>query len=180
MATDTHGRAYFWGTREVDETEARFALLQTELNALEGGIRGLDSIIFQINGWCVTVTLAVGGVALASGQSRLALLGVGAVLGFFLINCQFKTFQRAMIDRKEHIKDDLTTTGLAEWLRSKDKNKIVGPINPILAKKLSGTSSGGALWREARSVHTFGLYLFTAVGLIIVSIIIYTNSLSFG
>ena len=40
---------------EMTEEDARLALLQTELNAIQNAITGLDVIIFQIKGWCVTV-----------------------------------------------------------------------------------------------------------------------------
>ena len=172
----------------MTEEEARLALLQSELNALEGGIRGLDSIVFQVNGWCVTVSLAIGGVALASNHADLLIVGVVAVLGFFLINCQFKTFQRAMINRKNEIEDDLTKTGLMEWLKGKgdlkDKRPVVGTANPRLdGKRLSEVPFGEmlrAIGREARLTHTFGLYLFIFSGLAIEAVILYANNLSFG
>ncbi len=47
----------------MTEPEARLALLQTELSGLQESIRSLDNTMFQIKGWCVTASLAIGGFA---------------------------------------------------------------------------------------------------------------------
>ena len=74
----------------MTEEDARLALLQTELNAIQSGIRSMDSILFQIKGWCVTSSLAIGGFAVAYRRPALLIVGAGAVLGFYLVTCQFK------------------------------------------------------------------------------------------
>ena len=61
----------------VTEEDARLALLQTELNAIQSAIRGLDTIMFQIKGWCVTAALAIGGVAAAYRKPELLIVGTG-------------------------------------------------------------------------------------------------------
>jgi hypothetical protein len=66
----------------MEEEEARLALLQTELNAIQNSIRNFDSILLQIKGWCVTTSLAVGGFAVAYHKPALILVGLGAILGF--------------------------------------------------------------------------------------------------
>lgn len=74
----------------MTEEDARFELLKTELNAVQSSIQNLDTIVFQIKGWCVTAALAIGGLATSSHTPALALVGIAAVAGFFLVNCQFK------------------------------------------------------------------------------------------
>jgi hypothetical protein len=151
----------------LQEEDARLALLQTELNAIQSGIRALDTIIFQVKGWCVTASLAIGGFAVAHHQPALLIVGVGAVVGFFLVNCQFKTFQRAMIDRNKAIDADLRDNGIMEVLKGGGSLEIVGTA-PV---KLDGLAVADvrfgrmlrALWGEARLAHTFGLYSFILV-----------------
>jgi hypothetical protein len=77
----------------VTEEDARLVLLQTELSGIQNAIRDLDKITFQIKGWCVTVSLAIGGFAVAYHQPALLIVGAGAVIGFYLVNCQFKMIQ---------------------------------------------------------------------------------------
>lgn len=151
----------------MTEEDARLALLQTELNSIQGGIRGLDTITFQIKGWCVTAALAVGGYALAHHEPALVIAGTAAVLGFFLVDCQFKTFQRTFIDLNKAIDKELKDTGIMEYLKGNGKLKIVGtapaeldgtPVSDVLFGAMLR-----ALWREARLAHTFGLYFFMFV-----------------
>jgi hypothetical protein len=55
----------------MTEEDARLALLQVELNGIQSSIRSLDTIDFQIKGWCVTTGLAVGGFAVAYKKPAL-------------------------------------------------------------------------------------------------------------
>jgi hypothetical protein len=87
----------------VTEEDAKLTLLQTELNGIQAAIRSLDAIDFQIKGWCVTTGLAIGGFAVAYKKPALLLVGMAAVIGFYLVNCQFKSIQRAFIRRNSRI-----------------------------------------------------------------------------
>jgi hypothetical protein len=78
----------------MEEEEVRLALLQAELNSIQTSIRNHDSTTFQIKGWCVTTSLAVGGFAIAYHNPALLWVGGGAVVGFFMVNCHVKMFQR--------------------------------------------------------------------------------------
>jgi hypothetical protein len=70
-------------------------LLQIELASIQAGISGLDIILFQIKGWCVTATLTLAGLCRNWTTSGVLLfVGVGAVVGFWLLDCQFKSIQR--------------------------------------------------------------------------------------
>lgn len=64
----------------MTEEEARLALLQTGLQAIQSAIRSLDTITFQIKGWCVTTALAIGGFAAAYHKPALLLVGAGPSL----------------------------------------------------------------------------------------------------
>jgi hypothetical protein len=75
------GRLRYRGGPMAQEPDVRLALLQVELASLESGIRGFDTIAFQVKGWCVTATLAIAGFAV-SGRKRLLIVGAVAVVGF--------------------------------------------------------------------------------------------------
>src|ERR1700722_15478051 len=96
----------------MTEEEARLELLKTELNSIQSSIQNLDTIIFQIKGWCVTATLAIGGFAVSSRAPALTLIGIAAVMGFFLVNCQFKTIQRKFITRNAALASELRNLGI--------------------------------------------------------------------
>src|SRR5215467_13861551 len=103
----------------MTEEDARLALLQTELSSLQEVIRSLNTTETQIKGWCVTASLAIGGFAVAYHKPALLLVGVGAVLGFWLINSQVKMWQRLYAIRNHSIGCELGATGVMEVLRGK-------------------------------------------------------------
>jgi hypothetical protein len=162
---------------EMTEEDARLALLQTELNAIQSGIRAMDTILFQIKGWCVTASLAIGGFAVAYHRPALLIVGAGAVLGFYLVTCQFKLIQRAFINRNETLDSELRTTGIMQVLKGAGNLDIVGtaPLEwqytgSSHLKKIRGNLP--ALWEEARMPSAFSLYLFIMVCLAVEGIIL--------
>ena len=181
----------------MDIREARLALLQTELKAISDGIRGLDTIIFQIKGWAVTAALAIGGVAAASTHYSLVFLGMLSTVGFFIVNCQFAGIQRQFIVRNRLIHGELIEPdGVEKYLDGDSRLRVVGtaaifvddpvvggdeptiggddPVadgdEPDLVSNIRRQLSG--FWYEARLPHTFGLYLFMLVSLGIEAIIL--------
>src|ERR1700758_5278970 len=108
----------------MTEEEARLELLKTELNAIQSSIQSLDTIVFQIKGWCVTVVLAVGGFAVSSHAPGLTLVGMAAVIGFFLLNCQFKTIQRKFINRNAALAAEVCSIGIMQVLKGAGTLKI--------------------------------------------------------
>jgi hypothetical protein len=74
----------------MTEEDERLSLLVTEPNTVQAAIRALDTIDFQIKGWSVTASLAIGGFAIAYHRLSLIIVGIGALTGFFLLNCQYK------------------------------------------------------------------------------------------
>src|SRR5690242_10804676 len=122
----------------MEEEEARLALLQTELNAIQNSIRNFDSITLQIKGWCVTTALAAGGFAIAYHKPALILVGEGAVLGFFIINCQFRVFQRDIARWNLRIDSELKSVGIMQVLKGAGNLDIVGTT---AGKGIGGDSS---------------------------------------
>ena len=168
---------------DVDEEDARLALLQTELNSLQASIRSLDSISIQIKGWCVTASLAIGGFAVTNHQPALILVGEGAVAGFFLINCQFRMFQRSFMNRNLDIDSELKKVGIMQVLRGAGTFDIVGtaawlglyggsresnrePFASRVGRNLPD------FWFEATRGSNFSLYLFLAFCLFIEFVIL--------
>ena|SRR5215467_7591546 len=163
----------------MTEEDARLALLQTELQAIQSAIRGLDTITFQIKGWCVTTSLAVGGFAVAYHIPALLLVGGAAVVGFYLVNCQFKYIQRNFIDRNYEIDSALRKTGVMEFLRGNGSLQVVGTAVPLWEKRNLPSSWPGRvrhslldLLSEGLLPNTFGLYLFILVCLVAEAIIL--------
>lgn len=156
----------------MTEPEARLALLQAELSGLQEAIRSLDNTMFQIKGWCVTASLAIGGIAVAYHRPSLLIVGLGAVIGFYLVNCQFKMTQRAFIDRNLAVDEELKATGIMDVLKGSGNFEIVGTAIPGFKGSGLGYSERmtvvlPAFIREARTPNAFSIYLFIVVCLLI-------------
>jgi hypothetical protein len=156
----------------MEEEDGRLALLQTELNNLQGAIRNMDSIILQIRGWCVTAALAIGGLAVTYHKPALLVVGEGAIAGFFLMNCQFRMFQRSAYRRNEAIDSELKKVGIIQFLRGAGTLEVVGTAIWGYGH-LTGMSSMERIrrglpdfWFEASRPSNFSLYLFLAVCLL--------------
>jgi hypothetical protein len=161
----------------MEEEDARLALLQTELNNLQAALRNFDSIILQINGWCVTALLAIGGFAATYHKPALAIVGEGAIAGFFIINCQFRMFQRRFINRNLDIDTELKKVGVMQLLKGAAAFEVVGTVTygrdavgESIAAKIR--RSIPAFWYEARRASTFSLYAFLAFCLLVEFIVL--------
>lgn len=161
----------------MTEEDARFALLQTELSAIQNAIRGLDVTLFQIKGWCVTTALAIGGFALVYHRPALILVGFGAVIGFYMMNSQFKMIQRKFIDKNRELDTELKTVGILPFIKGAGNIEVVGTAayrgvdidERYLHRYVRYLP---AFWFEARLPDTFSLYLFIIVCLIAEIVII--------
>lgn len=161
----------------MHEEEVRLALLQAELSSIQNSIRNYEAITFQIKSWSVTTSLAIGGFAIAYHDPALIIIGIGAVVGFFLINCQFKMYQHYFINRNDEIDNDLKNAGIMKVLKGAGSIDIVGTA-------AVGFSSTGLsifdrirarlpyFWHEVRVINTFNLYLFIAFCLMIEAIVL--------
>jgi hypothetical protein len=163
----------------MTEEDARLELLKTELNAVHSSIQSLDTIVFQIKGWCVTAVLTIGGFAVSNHIPALTLIGIVAVAGFFLVNCQFKMIQRAFIRRNKALADELRGVGIMPVLKGAGTLEIVGAAVPDFSRpgvsfleKVRSALSG--IWYEASLPNTFSLYLFLFACMTIEAIILFT------
>ena len=155
----------------MDEQAARLALLQAELGAIQDAIRGLDTITFQIKGWSVTVATAISGFAVSPKRPALLALAAVAVLEFWLINAQFKLYQRAFIDRNKSIHREVGGGGLMDSLRGSGPLLITGA--PVLS--LGGIGPGakfGGFAREFGLANTCSIHIFLLLGLGIEAILL--------
>lgn len=147
--------------------DARFELLKLELASIQSGIRGLDSILFQIKGWCVTVCVAIAGATIARGSAELLIASGGAVCGFWLVDANYKSIQRVFIDRDLQIEravasrdplsvlnsGALTVPGLASAFRTDDNMGTKGKMTLGLTR----------IHKEALLPITFGFYLMLLI-----------------
>jgi len=157
----------------MDEEHARLALLQTELNNLRRTSLSMDAIIHQIKGWCVTTALAIGGFAVTSHKPALLIIGEGAIVGFFVINCHFRMFQRTVYERNAAIDTELKQVGIMEVLKGAGSLDIVGTATwgndntaymPIVQRVRINFPK---FWFEISRASTFSLYSFLALGLLV-------------
>jgi len=160
------------------EEDARLELLKTELNSVDNSIRSLDAIVFQIKGWCVTATLAIGGFAVSTHTPALTLVGLVAVIGFYFLNCQFKVIQRAFINRNQALDRELKSVGVMQVLRGEGTLKIVGTAMPEFSPPGTSYSASvrlviSGIQREARMTNTFTLYLFLLICLTVEAIFVF-------
>jgi len=150
----------------MTEEDARLSLLMAELGAVQTAIRSLDAVDFQIKGWCVTSSLAIGGVAVAYRRPGLLVVGVAAVVGFFLLNCHFKQIQRTFIDRNYDIGVAIKADGIMKFLQTADSLGVAGTAAPQWQTLPRGTRLRfervllKRILYEARLPNTYSLYLF--------------------
>lgn len=163
----------------MTEEEARLELLKTEINAIQSAIQNADTIVFQIKGWCVTAALAIGGFAVSSHTPALTLIGIIAVIGFFLVNCQYKTIQRAFIRRNNALATEIKNLGIMQFLKGAGTLDISGAAIPEFSRthglsfRETIRTFTSELLYEARLANTFGLYLFLLVCLAVEAVILF-------
>lgn len=162
----------------LTEEEARLALLQSELTGVQESIRDLDKTMFQIKGWCVTTSLAIGGFAVAYHRPALLIIGCGSVIGFYLVNCQSKLIQRLYITRNQQLDAELKDVGIMQVLKGAGTFDIVGTAVPGFRDTHLGYGRKilhnlPQFWREAQMPGVFSLYLFILVCLVLEAIILF-------
>ena len=150
-----------------DEMSAQFDLLKLEMTSIQAGVRGIDAILFQVKGWCVTICVASAGLALTTKTIGLLAVGTGAALGFWLVDAHYKSVQRVFIERDAVIETALAGKDPIAVLR--DGGLIVPGLGSAFRTDDSFTFGQKVrlevrrLWREARLPLTFGVYLVILV-----------------
>jgi hypothetical protein len=155
----------------VDETEAKFQLLLREMEAIQDGIQSMDSAMFKIKGWCITVAASATGVAITFSRPSFVFIGLWSTLAFWFVDAYFKSIQRIYIER------DLE---LCRRLVGKDPSAVLndrpdtGVWVPDLARRFQrpANTRPKVLWmeltgtlQEAWKPVVGMLYLFVIAGL---------------
>jgi hypothetical protein len=162
----------------MTDEDVRLTLLQTQLNGLQSTIRSLDTIIVQIKGWCITVSLAIGGFAVGQRRPALLAVGVAAVAGFYILTCQAKVVQRFFLDENEHLNNEVKDLGITEVLAGRG----ITPITGTTVLSWNGDKSYLRMMIHnfkrfrAAAAHpdTYTLYLFIIACFIIAAIVLLT------
>lgn len=89
----------------------RLNLLQKEMEMLQNGIRGYDSIVFTIKGWTITVFSAIILFAIDKQKPFLYLFCIASILSFWLIDAFYKSTQNTLIYRYRKIETFLQSSG---------------------------------------------------------------------
>jgi hypothetical protein len=152
----------------MTEEDVRLALLLAELNTVQNQLRNRDSQIFQIKGWCVTTSLAVSGFAIAYHRPELLAVGAGTVLGFYLLDCQFRYYWRRADRHNRALDAHLKRIGLMNAVQGNGEINIVGTAaehlseaSPITGNRFQQYS--GRIAHEAVRPATFAIYLFILI-----------------
>jgi hypothetical protein len=154
------------------DMQARLALLQAELASIETAIRSFDTIGFQIKGWAVTAGLAIGGFAITEHKPALLFVGFVATIGFWLVDCQFKSIQRPFIARNRALARQLRQSSIASFLSSQSGVKAVG-VPDIYTDRINRWSIVSIInylrliRAEAILPNVFVLYLFILIALVL-------------
>lgn len=163
----------------MEELEPRLALLKFELESLQTSIRALDTVMFQIKGWCVTAAFAVAGFAVTGKRSGLIFVGLAATIGFWLIDAHHKSIQRVFIERNRALECDILRSG--SLVAALQGDNLRGPkiasafafaSQPRRDNRLALTQDVRRVLLEAGRPLTFGLYLFIAAVLVLEGLIL--------
>jgi hypothetical protein len=160
----------------MDESEAKFELLKQEMQAVQQGIRGLDTALFAIKGWCVTVTAAVAGLAATKDQPLLILVGFAVALTFWLLDAHYKAIQRVYIRRDLRLERILKGADVLELLSS-GRLRVPGIASRFIFPRRGFFKRFmfqlGIIWREAKSPFVFNLYALLVFSLVVEMVVLY-------
>lgn len=145
-----------------DSFSYRLELLQKEMDMLQNGIRGYDSIVFTVKGWAITVFSAIILFAVDKQKPFLYLFCIASVLAFWLIDAFYKSTQNTLITRYKKIETFLQSsdfeTAMAE--RSFGNFRV-----PYFQEGFAVKKSQRLRWflEAALQGHTFLLYVFLLI-----------------
>ena len=137
----------------------RLKLLQKEMEMLQNGIRGYDSIIFTIKGWSITVFSAIVIFAVDKQKPFLYWLCFASLLSFWLIDAFYKSIQNNMISRYRKIEIFLQSSDFEAAIAERSFGNF---RVPNFNEELSVRRSQRLRWllQAALQFYTYSLYTF--------------------
>ena len=157
----------------MDETEARFSLLQKEIEYIQQGIRAFDTVTFQVKGWCITVAGAIGGLAASQQQRAITTLALATTAAFWLVDAHYKSVQRtflqyqAALERKLAGKEILDLLARGAVLVPNLSRGLLDHRHPVKTNWGRTKREVALVWKEASRPLTYNLYVFVAACLVI-------------
>ena len=121
----------------------------------------------QVKGRCVTVSLAIGGFAVAQRRPALLAAGVAAVAGFYIVTCQTKVVQRFFLTQNKRLDNEIKKFGIMEVIAGLSPTPITGTT--VLTYRNKDESylrmmirNFHMFRREAAHPDTYTLYLLSS------------------
>lgn len=151
-----------------DTFDYKYELLLKEIDILQGGIRGYDSILFTIKGWSITIFSAFIFFVAKEDEALYLILAAIAVILFWALDAINKGFQRAFIIRHNRIEHYLRTDFTEDIVSRKMRLNV-----PDIGARVSVRDRNRKIspWRSALYIHTAGLYVAMLVILAIMAFI---------
>ncbi|MGA7952114.1 MAG: hypothetical protein WCA07_01210 [Gloeobacterales cyanobacterium] len=145
----------------------RLSLLQKEMEMLQNGIRGYDSIVFTIKGWSITVFSAIILFAVDKQKPFLYLFCIASILSFWLIDAFYKSTQNILINRYRKIEIFLQGSDFETAMAERSFGSF---LTPHFQEGFSMRRSQRLHWllKAALQFHTYSLYallLILAIGM---------------
>jgi hypothetical protein len=140
----------------------RLSLLQQEMEMLQNGIRGYDSIVFTIKGWAITVFSAIILFAVDKHKPFLYLFCIASVLSFWLIDAFYKSTQNILINRYGKIEAFLQGDDFEKAMTDRNFGNF---LIPHFQEGFNMRKSQRLRWllQAALQFYTYSLYVFLLV-----------------
>jgi hypothetical protein len=140
----------------------RLSLLQKEMEMLQNGIRGYDSIVFTIKGWAITVFSAIILFAFDKQKPFLYLFCIASILSFWLIDAFYKSTQNILISRYGKIEVFLQGNDFEKAMADRDFGDF---LIPHFQEGFNMRKSQRLRWllQAALQFYTYSLYAFLMV-----------------
>jgi hypothetical protein len=145
-----------------DLFSCRLSLLQKEMEMLQNGIRGYDSIVFTIKGWAITIFSAIILFAVDKQKPLLYLFCIASVLSFWWIDAFYKSTQNILISRYATIEAFLQGDEFEKAMTDRNFGNF---LIPNFCERFNMKRSQRLRWllQAALQFYTYSLYAFLLV-----------------
>jgi hypothetical protein len=145
-----------------DLFSCRLSLLQKEMEMIQNGIRGYDSIVFTIKGWAITIFSAIILFAVDKQKPFLYLFCIASVLSFWWIDAFYKSTQNILISRYATIEAFLQGDDFAKAMTDRNFGNF---LIPHFREGFNMRKSQRLRWllQAALQFYTYSLYAFLLV-----------------